>query len=95
MVNRDVILERIGAGNVVVVCVFRAPYEAAGLVFPRGEAAGLVFPRGEPASLAERMVQLAGDAAMRTRLAGQGLKRSAEYSWERTVDQTLKVYDAL
>ena len=69
--------------------------EAAGLVFPRGEAAGLVFPRGEPASLAERMVQLAGDAAMRTRLAGQGLKRSAEYSWERTVDQTLKVYDAL
>ena len=41
------------------------------------------------------MVQLAGDAAMRSRLAAQGLKRSAEYSWERTVDQTLKVYDAL
>src|SRR5688500_3636947 len=37
VVQRDVVLERVGAGNVVVVAVLPAPHHAAGLVFLPGE----------------------------------------------------------
>ena len=82
------VLEAMASGIPLIVSDEPAVFELA-----HGIAA--VFPVGDPAGLAERMVQLAGDAPLRSRLAVQGLERSAEYSWARTVDQTVRVYDAL
>lgn len=59
-----------------------------------GDAA-LTFPRGDVAALADRLAQLSGDGATRSGLGRRGAERSAEFSWERTIDQTLAVYRAV
>jgi alpha-1,3-rhamnosyl/mannosyltransferase len=82
------VLEAMAAGTPLIVSDEPAVLELA-------DGIAAVFPRGEASILAERMMLLAGDEALRSRLAAQGLERSAEYSWERTVEQTVRVYDAV
>src|SRR5207247_10841567 len=43
VVDRDVVLKRIGARDVVVVWIFGPPDEAAGLIFPAGDGFELHF----------------------------------------------------
>jgi glycosyltransferase involved in cell wall biosynthesis len=59
-----------------------------------GDAALLVDP-GDPTSIAEGLRRLTEDQPFRNRLAEQGLLRSAGFSWERTVEETWKVYQEL
>jgi glycosyltransferase involved in cell wall biosynthesis len=59
-----------------------------------GDAALLVDP-ADTTSIAEGLRRLTEDQAFRKRLAEQGLLRSAGFSWERTVEETWKVYQEL
>ena len=59
-----------------------------------GDAALLVDP-ADTTSIAEGLRRLTEDQPFRNRLAEQGLLRSAGFSWERTVEETWKVYQEL
>jgi glycosyltransferase involved in cell wall biosynthesis len=59
-----------------------------------GDAAWLVDPT-DTASIAEGLRRLIEDQALRQRLAQQGRARSEGFTWERTVEETWKVYQEL
>jgi glycosyltransferase involved in cell wall biosynthesis len=59
-----------------------------------GDAAWLVDP-SDPTSIAQGLSQLIEDEGLRGRLARQGLARSAGFTWEKTVEETWKVYQEL
>lgn len=59
-----------------------------------GDAALLVNPT-DIASIAEGLRRLATDSALRDTLIRAGLKRAKEFSWEKAVDATWKVYQEL
>jgi glycosyltransferase involved in cell wall biosynthesis len=59
-----------------------------------GDAALLVNP-GDVDSLREGLLKLTRDDALRAELAGKGLARSGEFSWEKAVSETWKVYQEL
>lgn len=59
-----------------------------------GDAALLVDPT-DVASIADGLCRLIGDESLRTKLAQAGLERSSEFSWERAVQATWKVYQEL
>lgn len=46
-------------------------------------------------SIAEQMYQLATDAQLRSELRQRGVQRAARFSWQRTVDSTLDVYNSV
>jgi glycosyltransferase involved in cell wall biosynthesis len=57
-----------------------------------GSAAALIDPHSVT-DLAQNIVELWNDEHARTRLSQAGLKRAAEFTWERTAKLTLDVYD--
>lgn len=59
-----------------------------------GDVAWLVDP-ADSTSIAQGLTQLIEDEGLRERLARQGLARSAGFTWERTVEETWKVYQEL
>ena len=59
-----------------------------------GDAALLVDPHDSEA-IAEAMARLAGDAELRADLIQRGLQRAQEFSWARTSELTLRVYQSL
>jgi glycosyltransferase involved in cell wall biosynthesis len=54
-----------------------------------GDAALMVDPH-DAEGLAEAMAQVLEDAALRDELSARGLRRASEFSWERTVAETLE-----
>jgi glycosyltransferase involved in cell wall biosynthesis len=56
-----------------------------------GDAALLVDPRSST-ELGEAMLRLAGDAGLRQELRARGRVRAAQFSWERTADETWGIY---
>jgi glycosyltransferase involved in cell wall biosynthesis len=80
------VLEAMACGTPVITANSSSIPEVA------GEAALMVDPRSE-AELANAMIRLAGDAAFGEDLRRRGSCRSAEFSWDRTVAETLAVYD--
>jgi glycosyltransferase involved in cell wall biosynthesis len=59
-----------------------------------GDAAWLVDP-ADPTSIAQGLSQLIEGEGLRERLTRQGLARSAGFTWEKTVEETWKVYQEL
>ncbi|HEX4593012.1 MAG TPA: glycosyltransferase family 1 protein, partial [Bryobacteraceae bacterium] len=59
-----------------------------------GEAAWLVDPV-DTTAIAAGLHRLIEDQTLRERLAQQGLERTAGFTWERTVEETWKVYREL
>ena len=57
-----------------------------------GDAALLVNPESEEA-IAEGLMRLSRDDVLRARLTAAGLQRAAEFTWARTAELTLKVYE--
>jgi glycosyltransferase involved in cell wall biosynthesis len=57
-----------------------------------GEAALYVDPH-DPADIAQKVVQAAEDMALRAALIPKGLARAGEFTWRRTAEATLAVYD--
>lgn len=59
-----------------------------------GDAAWLVNP-ADTAAIAQGLNRLMEDRALRESLAQRGLLRSSSFTWERTVEETWKVYQEL
>jgi alpha-1,3-rhamnosyl/mannosyltransferase len=57
-----------------------------------GEAALYVDPL-DPAEIAQKVVQAVEDSALRADLVQRGLARASEFTWRRTAEATLAVYD--
>lgn len=55
----------------------------------------LFFDPEQETEIAGAMRTLAGDQALRERLRAGGLKRAAEFSWDRTADETVAIYKEL
>ena len=59
-----------------------------------GEAALYVDPH-DPADIAQKVVQAVEDSALRAALVQKGLARASEFTWRRTAEATLAVYDEI
>jgi glycosyltransferase involved in cell wall biosynthesis len=57
-----------------------------------GDAALYVDP-SNPRDIAEKVLQVVEDSGRREKLIGKGLARAPEFSWRRTAEATLKVYE--
>ena len=79
------VLEAMSCGTPVVTSNVSSMAEIA------GESALLVDPH-EPKLLAQAMEKILVDDGLIRSMREDGLKRAAEYSWERTARETLKVY---
>lgn len=80
------VLEAFGCGAPVITTTSSSLPEVA------GEAAVLVDPYDTDA-LAAAMERVLADESLRKKLRADGLARAAEFSWERTAQMTLDVYD--
>jgi len=80
------ILEAMACGVPVVASRGGALEEVA------GDAAILVDPL-DHAAIAAAIERLLDDAALREAVARKGLDRAAQFSWERTARETLRVYE--
>ena len=59
-----------------------------------GEAALYVDPH-DPADIAQKVVQAIEDSALRASLVQKGLARASEFTWRRTAEATLAVYNEI
>lgn len=80
------VLEAMASGVPVVTTTGGALPEAAG-------DAGLLVSPGSVTELAEAMARVAVDATLRADLIAKGAKRVAEHPWDRTAEETLRVYE--
>jgi alpha-1,3-rhamnosyl/mannosyltransferase len=80
------VLEAMASGVPVVTTTGGALPEAV------GDAALLVAP-GSVSELAQALNRLSEDGALRADLVTKGLRRVAEHPWERTAQETLRVYE--
>jgi glycosyltransferase involved in cell wall biosynthesis len=55
--------------------------------------AGLLVPPGAVGPLAEAMARMAAEPALREACVAKGLARVAEFSWDRTAEETVRVYE--
>lgn len=79
------VLEAMACGTPVITSNVSSLPEVA------GDAALLVDPRSS-AELGEAMLRLAGDAGLRQELRTRGREQAARFSWERTADETWRIY---
>jgi glycosyltransferase involved in cell wall biosynthesis len=82
------VLEAMACGTVVITSEGGAPAEVAG-------DAALAVPPDRPEALAEAMERIVNDSALRGRLAKEGRRRAASFSWERAARQHLELYRRL
>jgi len=80
------VLEALSCGTPTITSAVSSLPEVA------GDAALQVDPRSE-AELSAAILQLAGDAVLRQNLRAKGLAQAGTFSWERTVRETLRVYE--
>ena len=81
------VLEAMACGAPVVCSHIRALEETAG-------DAALFFEPRDAEALARALASLLDDEEARRRLSSAGMRRAAEFTWERTARLTLDVYDA-
>jgi glycosyltransferase involved in cell wall biosynthesis len=71
-----------------------AASDASSLPEVAGDAAILVDPK-DPFALADALTQVLSDADLRAQLVSRGLARAAEFTWQRTIEKTIAVYEKL
>jgi glycosyltransferase involved in cell wall biosynthesis len=82
------VLEALAAGVPVVTSNVSSMPEVG------GEAALYVDPH-DPADIAQKVVQAVEDSALRDLLIQKGLTRAGEFTWRRTAEATLAVYEEI
>lgn len=80
------ILEAMGCGTPVITSNVSSMPEVA------GDAALYVNPQ-DPKAIAERMEQIIVQKEIRSDLIMKGLNRSKKFSWKKTAEQTLSIYE--
>jgi glycosyltransferase involved in cell wall biosynthesis len=86
------LLEAMACGTPVLAANTSAlPEVAGGLEQGGGEAAALLLDPLDEAGMAAALQELAEDAGLREVLRVRGLTRAAEFSWERSARETLRV----
>ena len=80
------VLEAMAAGCPVIASRAGALPEVVG-------DAGILVEPGDPEALSREMSRVAGDAELRAELARKGRARAAEFTWRRTAERTLEVYE--
>ncbi len=80
------VLEAMASG----ACVLASDIPGNAELVEPGES-GLLFRPGDAGDLARQLKALMADPALRRRLAAEGCRRSAAYSWDATADATAKV----
>lgn len=80
------VLEAMACGTPVVVSDIEAMHELC------GEAAAYA-PAGNPQAFADQLLCLLGDQSKAKRLRELGRERANEYSWAKTTELTVKVYE--
>ena len=78
-------LEAMACGTPVVTTAISSLPEIVG-------DAGLLIPPGDEQALASAMAEVLHDSTLFNQLRTRGLQRSEHFTWERTAQQTLKVY---
>jgi glycosyltransferase involved in cell wall biosynthesis len=58
-----------------------------------GADAALLFAPADADALARAILDLSDDESLRQKIADAGLRRAAEFTWERAARQTLEVYE--
>ena len=81
-------MEAMACGTAAVVS------QAGSLPEVCGEAAGYFDPL-DVASIREALGQTLEDERYRQSLIEMGTRRAAEFTWEKTADRTLRVFEAL
>ena len=82
------VLEAMACGTPVLTSDVSSLPEVAG-------DAALLVPPTDVEAIADGLTRLLGDAALRADFAARGLRRVAEFSWERCARQTLAVYTSV
>jgi alpha-1,3-rhamnosyl/mannosyltransferase len=57
------------------------------------DGAALLFEPNDSASISRTLLQIADDEELRARMRDNGLRRSADFTWERSAQQTLDAYE--
>ncbi len=78
-------LEAMRCGTPVVCCEGGAQAEIA------GGAAEIVQP-GDTSALADAIERVVSDEALRGQMVERGLRRAADFSWDKTARQTMEIY---
>ena len=78
-------LEAMACGTPVVTTAISSLPEIVG-------DAGILIPPGDEQALASAMAEVLHDSTLFNQLRTRGLQRSEHFTWERTAQQTLKVY---
>jgi len=78
-------LEAMACGTPVVTTAISSLPEIVG-------DAGMLIPPGDEQALASAMAEVLHDSTLFNQLRTRGLQRSEHFTWERTAQQTLKVY---
>ncbi|GAB3296817.1 glycosyltransferase family 1 protein [Epidermidibacterium keratini] len=80
------VLEAMTLGTPVIHTDAPALVEVAG-------GAGVQIPREDNEALAGALVQVLSDGPLRERLSAAGKKRAQDYSWDRSAEQLVTIYD--
>jgi glycosyltransferase involved in cell wall biosynthesis len=81
------VLEALACGTPV------AAYEGAGAIPETAGPGGLLAPLGDAAALMRAAERICDEPALRERLAGEGRRHAAGFTWERTAEMTWDVYE--
>ena len=57
-----------------------------------GDAACIIDPFN-PAEITNALVTITGDPLLKSRLAGKGIERAAQFSWKAMAENVLKIYN--
>jgi glycosyltransferase involved in cell wall biosynthesis len=60
-----------------------------------GGDAAIYFNPENDSEIADAITRLSGDPALRERLSADGRRRAAQFSWDRTAERTVAVYEEL
>jgi len=57
--------------------------------------AGILIPSGDESALLHAMVEVLNNTTLHQQLSIEGLKRSKQFTWQRTARETMKVYQTV